>query len=123
MGVQTQLPRAPLVDGPVCCNGCQRSPATGYDTCCKTCIASNGLQHGPGCNLKVSRGWEIETEQGWFYFTPGVRFKDGEHFNFTGRGVNQYEVRFTSEREGEQINLNTGKRRTIIRNSVPAAQR
>lgn len=40
--------------GPRCLK-CGRLPAEGFDTCCQSCVASNGAQHGPQCNAKNSQ--------------------------------------------------------------------
>ena len=37
-----------------CKRGCGRPSAKGYDTCCRTCIQTDGQQHGPQCE----RRWE-----------------------------------------------------------------
>ena len=37
-----------------CKRGCGRPSAEGYDTCCRTCIQTDGQQHGPQCE----RRWE-----------------------------------------------------------------
>ncbi|CAK8985618.1 unnamed protein product [Durusdinium trenchii] len=39
---------------PSCINNCGRAPAKGFDTCCRTCIATNGASHGPVCEANVS---------------------------------------------------------------------
>lgn len=36
-----------------CLNSCGRPAAEGYDSCCRTCIASSGRSHGPLCESRV----------------------------------------------------------------------
>lgn len=36
-----------------CLNSCGRPAAEGYDSCCRTCIASSGRSHGPVCESRA----------------------------------------------------------------------
>ena len=53
----TPAPAAgPIEEPTVCVNGCGRTRAEGYPTCCRTCSLSNGQRHGPQCEARHSSG-------------------------------------------------------------------
>lgn len=62
------------------------------------------------------QAWEVETDDGWFPWTPGggVTFigEAGETVEFTSRGF-PYKAYFESNRFGVQTNLRTGKKRRL----------
>jgi len=45
-----------------CAVGCGRKAAEGFPTCCRTCAATGGLEHGPACNEAYKKQLKAEKE-------------------------------------------------------------
>jgi hypothetical protein len=75
--------------------------------------ASTGKQRALRC-MAFQRVWEVETDQGWTVWKPGITFsgEPGEVVQYT-LGRFQYTATFNSTTSGFQTNTATGKSRAI----------
>lgn len=54
-----QVPHAAQPVGATCRVGCGRPCASGFDTCCQTCLHSSGTRHGPRCEAALVKACPV----------------------------------------------------------------